>query len=178
MLVFSCSPHAGGVTDSLAEAVCAGARAAGAAPGLIKLREFQFSGCSGCQLCSRNLPCPLPHDDSEILFDLLAHADRAVFVSPIYFYALPGQFKLLIDRSQRFWPGSGLRRDRLAGIALAAGRARGEKLFSGARLTLKWFLKPFGYAIIADACFRGTDFAPPDPGQAYELGAKIAGGAV
>ena len=174
MLVFACSPHAGGATDRLAQAAIAGASPA--RPMAIIVRDYAVAPCRGCQACAA-ADCVLQPDGADFLFDQLASSDRVIFVSPIYFYALPGQFKLFIDRSQKFWAcGQPVprRQPKKAAVLLAAGRRRGEKLFQGALLTLKWFLKPFGYEIAAQRLLTGLDFAPPDLGCAFELGHEVA----
>lgn len=176
MLVFACSPHAGGATDRLAQAVIAGAQASLEQPMAIILRNYAIAPCKGCQACA-TADCVLQPDGADFLFDQLVSSDRAIFVSPIYFYALPGQFKVFIDRSQKFW-GSGQTlprpKPKKAAVLLAAGRRRGEKLFQGALFTLKWFLKPFGYEIAAQRLLTGLDFASPDLACAFGLGQEVA----
>lgn len=147
MFVLLASPHAHGVTDQLGEALCAGA---GAKP--FFLRDYQIAPCSGCGYCRRNNGiCSLATDDAEFLFEKLMRASTAVFVSPIYFYALPGNFKCFIDRSQKFWqfPDATAEKagKKTCALILAAARKRGRLLFSGSKLTVKWFLKPFGFAL-------------------------------
>ena len=118
----------------------------------------------------------LAPDDADALFAAMRTAPAALFASPVYFYALPGQFKLFIDRSQKFWhcqkgESSGLRP---AAVIMAAARKRGEKLFAGSLLTLKWFLKPFGLEIGRPLLLTGLETLP-DVGQ-EELDAAHAAG--
>lgn len=183
ILVFACSPHNGGASDLLAQSAVAGAADQDAS--LIKLSRFAISGCSGCGACLRTGECALPPDGAENLYASLFAAHAAIFVSPIYFYALPGQFKLFIDRSQKFWArllpdGKPPKARKQAGIILIAGRHAGEKLFAGALLTLKWFLMPFGYAIGSKELWRGIDKASDlqawQMKRAREMGAELAGG--
>lgn len=125
----------------------------------MKLRDYRFSFCRGCDICLENGgECVLPPDGADEFFGLLAEAVYPVFVAPVYFYALPGQFKALVDRSQKFWgKGRDFARAREAGAIMAAGRKRGEKLFEGSLLTLKWFLMPFGFRIGRRLLLRGLD---------------------
>lgn len=154
-LVFLCSPHNSGITDQLGLAAAEGAGGART----IKLAQYSFSGCCACGFCQNNPGvCSLPPDDAEMLYSQLCEAEAVIFSAPVYFYSLPGQFKLFIDRSQRFWHSSVFpSAHKKAGIILTAGRSRGRKLFDGSLLTLKWFLKPFGFEITATALFRDTD---------------------
>jgi len=98
------------------------------------------------------------------LFALLLAAPSVVFCSPIYFYALPSQCKTWIDRSQRFWEA---RRkgdawllaypERQGFACLMGGQPSGQRLFDGARLTLKYFLVNFGIGLAEPVAFRGKD---------------------
>lgn len=155
--VFLCSPHPGGPSDRLGLAAARGANA----ETVIRLRQYGISGCQGCGYChDHGGQCHLDNDGTEEIFATLAKARAAIFAAPVYFYALPGQFKLLIDRSERFWPDlPETPAMRNAGIILTAGRMRGERLFEGALLTLTWFLRPFGYRISTTLLARGMDNA-------------------
>ncbi len=122
----------------------------------------------------------LGEDDAPALFCEMQAASALLFAAPIYFYALPGLFKIFIDRSQKFWADSGSKNQPLrnAAVIMAAGRQKGEKLFTGALLTLKWFLKPFGFAISQTLLLRGlekvADVSRANLRQAEELGRSLA----
>lgn len=184
ILVFACSPHAGGVSDCLAESVAAGARSLEQDTRLIALGKQKISGCSGCNACNLTPGrCFLPPDAADAFFDSLMAAQSVIFVAPIYFYSLPGQFKLFIDRSQKFWGPLLATAEirvpvRQAGVILVAGRANGKKIFAGALLTLKWFLVPFGYRIACRELFSGlekrADILPEQEEQAWQMGRKLA----
>ena len=82
-----------------------------------------------------------------------------LWTSPVYFYGLPAQAKALVDRSQRIW--AGVEAGRPAGkgplvlAALAAARPRGEQLFTGSLLGLKYFFASFGARIADTRTLRG-----------------------
>lgn len=181
--VFACSPHRGGVSDHLAECAASGARSLEADTRLIELGEQKISGCRGCNACNPAGGCILPEDAADAFFEMLLMAKSAIFVAPIYFYALPGQFKLFIDRSQKFW-GPVLAAPKMpapfrqAGVILVAGRSKGKKIFAGALLTLKWFLIPFGYSIVARDLFSGlekkADILPEQEELAWQMGRQLA----
>ena len=85
--------------------------------------------------------------------------------SPIYFYFLPAHFKALIDRTQRFWALQGgedripmpLSRAKPVLVAMTAGRKRGNLLFSGSLLSLKYFLAPLDATIRETRLLRGLE---------------------
>lgn len=170
-LVLACGPRARGNSDRAAELMAQGLAQAGAEPILMHLRDMRISPCLGCQRCSTSPGhgCVLQGaDQAEALFGLIMAASLVVFSSPIYFYHLPAGFKGFIDRAQRFYAA------RLAGdaaltalprrqalVCLVAGRPRGEKLFDGSLLTLRYFLWPFNVGLAEPLCLPGLD-APGD----------------
>lgn len=170
ILAFLCSPRPGGVSDSLARLFAEGAAEAGAEARLEPLRRYKIAPCIGCGACARPPhACVLARgaDQAEELFALFQAAPLVLLAAPIYFYALPAFFKGFIDRSQRFWaaraydhgPRAGLPRPPVKPVlaALSAGRPRGGQLFTGALLTLKYFLAPQDARIQEKRLLRGLD---------------------
>jgi len=174
-LVFLCGPRAGGNSDTAGLAFADGLARTGRTPRVIALRDHEVAPCRGCGACSRaGHRCPLDTagDAAEGLFAAMDAAPFAAFAAPIYFYHVPALFKAFIDRAQRRYeiraasgatPGSGGRGPdtRPAHALLVAGRPRGERLFEGALLTLKYFLWPFDMVLTQPSLWRGMD-APGD----------------
>lgn len=170
-VVFLCGPRAGGNSDTAGLALARGLAEAGPPPQVIRLRERRVRPCLGCGTCAKepNHPCPLADDEAEALFALLQTAPLVVFASPIYFYHLPAGFKGFIDRAQRHYEvrlaregtGQALPPERPAQAVLVAGRREGQQLFTGALLTLRYFLWPFFLRLAEPCLLRGRD-APND----------------
>lgn len=147
----------------------------------IRLCDYLIQGCRGCGVCLGNSGnCVLGPDGADALFELMQASQAMLFAAPVYFYALPGQLKCFIDRSQKFW-ARGLpspEGNREAAIIMAAGRKQGDRLFEGSLLTLRWFLKPFGFSLDSTLLLRGlnaaTDLVDADLENAFELGAALA----
>ncbi|MDO9084428.1 MAG: flavodoxin family protein [Humidesulfovibrio sp.] len=167
VLVLACSHRSGGNSDAAAELVARGVREAGGAAQVVAVRDYQVLACLACRACATDPQsrCVLrDKDQAEELFALLLAAPSVVFVSPIYFYALPSLCKVWIDRSQRFWEA---RRkgeawllalpERQGFACLVAGQPAGQKLFDGARLTLKYFLVNFSITLAEPVGLRGKD---------------------
>lgn len=163
---WSCSPRAGGNSDAAALAFAEGATEAGGAVRFQALRDRTLLACRGCQVCARPPhACPLMNrDESEAFFADLLAAPLVCFAAPIYFYHLPGFFKGLVDRAQRYFAMAEAGSPLLAGLSprpafviLQAGRPKGEKLFEGSLLTLKYFLKPFRMTLAEPLLLRGKD---------------------
>ncbi|MFT3957832.1 MAG: flavodoxin family protein [Desulfovibrio sp.] len=179
VLVLQCSPHAGGVSDSVANLFTQGMAEAGIEARTVALRDYAFSPCTGCGGCSRpphkcvlaNRPLPGQNDactqmdQAEEIFQMINEAHLVMISSPVYFYFLPAHFKALIDRTQRFWMLQGgedrvplpLSRAKPVLVAMTAGRRRGNLLFSGSLLSLKYFLAPLGAAIRETRLLRGLE---------------------
>jgi len=179
---FSCSPRARGNSDKAMELFVSAVRKAGGKAHRIYLRQYDVLPCLGCCRCAhdRGRRCfQAKMDQSAPLFQTLLSAPRFFFAAPIYFYHLPSMFKAFIDRGQRFY----LRREdddaellalprRLAHVALMAGRARGDKLFEGSLLTLRYFLRPFNIELAEPLLFPGMD-GPKDLLQSPEARDRI-----
>ncbi len=182
-VIFACSHRARGNSDRGAALLAQGVEEAGGRAEIVPVRDFEILPCLACQACLAHPQhcCVLQaKDQAEELFSRLENAPVVFFSSPIYFYHLPSRFKTWIDRGQRFWakrqdaiPGqlaSGLLAPaRLAHVALFAGRPRGERLFEGALVTLKFFLANFGITLAEPLLLRGKD----EPGDlAADAGAE------
>lgn len=180
IVAWHCSPRAGGLTDSLGRLFARGCAGAGAEAESLFLRDYKIRPCIGCNAClAPPHKCPLDAngDQAEFLFAKMLAAQLNVFLSPIYFYALPAGFKAFIDRGQRFWAmGENVSPPRNGGRALAilaAGRPRGEKLFAGSLLTLKYFLKSFAISLWEDnILLRGLN-EPADLAQNPECAERL-----
>ena len=165
-LIVACGPQAGGNSDYAARRLAGTLTAAGADPRIAYLRDFEAHPCIGCQGCAKSpgFACPFMRDGAQELFRLILGAPVVFFVSPIYFYHVPALFKGFIDRSQRYYRAKEAGDADLAGLpprrahaVLLAGRKRGEKLFEGTLLTLKYFLWPFNMALGEGVCLYGID---------------------
>lgn len=162
-LALECGPGANGASSRLARSFAEGFREGGGKADILALRNYAWSGCTGCQACAEP-----PHlcrlsknagDEAGKLFSRLAAADLLVWASPIYFYSLPAHFKALIDRAQQFWYSGAPGAQRPSLVILTAGRSGGEKLFEGALLTFRYFLRALGSYIASSLLVRGLDEA-------------------
>jgi multimeric flavodoxin WrbA len=153
-LILACSPRPGGNTDTAAKLIADTLEQQGFSPEVIYLRQFKIIPCQGCQKCAEERlgHCILAaNDDAQMVLEKILTFRRLFLCSPIYFYHLPAGLKALIDRSQSFysmWIKEQLKVHRgQAKIILIAGRKKGDKLFAGSQLTLKYFLSTFNYSL-------------------------------
>jgi multimeric flavodoxin WrbA len=184
---FACSPRAGGNTDMMAHHFVRGVHAAGGSAEVTHLRDYTVLPCTACRCCAEETGagCPLAgRDDAEILFRRIEEAPLVCILAPIFFYHVPAQLKCLIDRAQQYWE----RRRRQGAppsvrpglVGLVAARRRGEKLFEGSMLTLKYFFELFGIRAVDGCRLRGyeqpDDLARDEAACArlYEMGVQAA----
>ncbi len=99
VLVLSASPRKGGNSDLLCDQFMLGAREAGHQAEKIFLREKRINHCIGCGACQGNGGRCAQKDDMAGILDKMIHADVIVMATPVYFYAMNGQMKTLIDRT-------------------------------------------------------------------------------
>jgi len=169
-LVLSLSPRAQGNSDAAAGFFAAGAaEALGVPVPVVRLCEGEVAPCLSCKSCDGGGVCPQESgDEVGAIFAAMASAPFVFLSAPIYFYHLPAQAKALVDRSQS-WYMRGLAGDpavvglprRDAYCCLVAGRRKGQQLFEGSLLTLKYFLRVFNLELREPLTLRGID-APGD----------------
>ena len=170
-VIYACSHRAGGNSDRAAELLARGVREAGGQADVLFLREYEILHCLACGFCEKSTDrtdrtrCALGEKDRAWeTFAPLFTARTVLLASPVYFYHLPSRLKVWIDRGQQFWqawnngePWVADLPKRTAHAVLVAGQPTGDKLFDGARLTLKYFLRNFNLALADPAAFRGVD---------------------
>lgn len=84
-------------SDALAAAFAEGASGAGHAVETISLKEKALAFCRGCFACQEIGHCVMD-DDANAIMEKVAAADVVVFVTPVYYYGMAGQMKVLLDR--------------------------------------------------------------------------------
>jgi multimeric flavodoxin WrbA len=98
ILALSFSPHIQGNTVTLLNEVLKGAQKEGAEIELYSVAGKTFEPCDGCRVCWDTGECHI-QDEMQNLYDKLLEADGIIFGTPIYFYTMTAQAKLVIDRS-------------------------------------------------------------------------------
>lgn len=99
ILVISGSPRKGGNSETLCDRFIQGAGEGGHAAEKIRLRDLTINFCLACDGCKKNSGRCVQKDDIPALLDKMIAADVIVMATPVYFYAMAGQMKTLIDRT-------------------------------------------------------------------------------
>lgn len=174
-----------GNTDQLLNKALEGAGTSGAEISKIYARDLKMSGCLACGGCDKTGKCVIK-DEMQIVYPLLEEADIIFLASPIYFYGVSGQVKLMIDRAQAMWSKRMLekdvegrkRYDSGKGYLIAVGGTRGENLFEGSQLTAKYFFDALDMSYEGGIFFRKLDKKtavkenPETLQEAFNLGRK------
>ncbi|MBM4284852.1 MAG: flavodoxin family protein [Deltaproteobacteria bacterium] len=155
------SPRRGGNSEVLLDAFLKGAAEGGAEIERVALRELKISPCLEIYHCFKEGTCPIK-DDMLPLYDKLLAADVVVLATPIFFYGVSAQAKIMIDRTQALWARRYvLKRDfpgpERQGVLLCAAATHGRLLFVGARLTAKYFFDAINVTYAAEILVRGVD---------------------
>ena len=98
VLIISSSPRRGGNSDVLCDEFMKGALEAGNDVEKIFLKDKRIDFCNGCGVCNTTHKCVIKDDMAEIM-EKMINADVIVMATPIYFYTLSAQLKVMIDRT-------------------------------------------------------------------------------
>jgi multimeric flavodoxin WrbA len=97
-VILSGSPRKGANTDRLTEAFISGMSASGRSFSLFRAADLKVGGCLGCGHCFREPGVCVQKDDMQPVLAALRKAEGLVLASPVYYFGLSGQLKLVIDR--------------------------------------------------------------------------------
>ena len=98
ILAISGSPRREGNTVILLNEALKGAQQEGGEVELYSVSGKDLQPCDGCWGCTKNGECHIK-DDMQGLYDKMIAADGIIFGTPIYFYGMAAQMKIIIDRT-------------------------------------------------------------------------------
>jgi multimeric flavodoxin WrbA len=98
IVVLSGSPRKEGNTVRLTEAFLEAAKPAGKDISLFMAAGLHIGGCRGCGHCFKHQGACVQQDDMLPILDALRKADALVLASPVYYFGMSAQIKLVIDR--------------------------------------------------------------------------------
>jgi len=97
ILGITSSPHENGNTAALLKAALKNAASKGAETEYVDLTKYTINPCKGCNYCKAHDTCVQKDDFAEVAGKIAA-ADGILLGSPIYFFDINAQEKVLIDR--------------------------------------------------------------------------------
>lgn len=124
-----CSPRPHGNTEILVQTALAKAEEQSAEIELVTLAGKNISPCDACYSCRQTGKCHIK-DDMPNIYTKLSEADGIIFGTPVYYWNVTAQAKLLIDRTLVFSMNRELK-DKAAGVVITMGRTGSTSALAG-----------------------------------------------
>lgn len=102
VIAFNGSPRRGGNTEILLAEAIRGVKDQGGDVTTYNLDALNLRACLNCGKCDDAGLCVVK-DDMQAIHREIRSADRVIVASPIFFFSVSAQTKLVIDRCQAFW---------------------------------------------------------------------------
>lgn len=175
IVILEGSPNRHGSSNMLADQFIRGAKEAGHTVQIIDVAHADLHPCTGCIHCGYEGPC-VQKDDMEQFRKNILDADMMVFVTPLYYYGMSAQLKILIDRFCAI--NSSINRKHMKSAILATAWNSDDWTFEALELhyqTLVRYLnlddcgKVLGYGCGTPAMTARSRY----PQKAYDLGRRL-----
>jgi multimeric flavodoxin WrbA len=102
VIAFQGSPRIEGNTEVLLKEALKAINESGHEIQLFNLNLMNIKPCQDCGGCDKTGKCII-NDDMDEIYDAIREADRIILASPIFFFSISAQAKIMIDRCQSFW---------------------------------------------------------------------------
>ncbi len=175
VIVISTSLRAGSNSDMLADKFVEGVRTTGHEVEKVSLRGKRLEFCKGCMGCQKLGRCVIDDDANDIMRKVL-NADVVCWATPIYYYEMSGQMKVLIDRMNAMYSLDYKFRD----VYMITTAAEGEpEVPKRAEAGLTGWIDCYPKSRLAGTLFCGGVDAPRSIEgndklqEAYELGKRV-----
>jgi multimeric flavodoxin WrbA len=181
VLILAASPRNNGNSTILASKAAEGVKAEGGEADVVRIGNLKIAPCNACDSCivKPEAGCVIK-DDMQPLYQKIREANGIIFATPVYWFNISAQMKLLIDRAyaiqgKGYWAFTG----KDVGVILTYGD---EDVFaSGGINALRSFQDIFAYV---KANLVGTVYGSADKAgdiqangkllqKAYDLGRKL-----
>ncbi len=175
IVVLEGSPNKKGSSNLLADAFIRGAKEAGHAVEIIDAAHADLHPCTGCVHCGYEGPC-VQKDDMELFRKQILRADMLVFVTPLYYYGMSAQLKILVDRFCAI--NSSIHRKNMKSALIAAAWNADDWTFEALECHYKTLVRylnlddrgmVLGYGCGTVSMTKQSQY----PDKAYQLGKKL-----
>ena len=190
IIAFCASPRKDGNTELLLKETVKGIEDAGFSTRIFNLNSMNIMPCQDCGGCDETGTC-IYHDDMDHIYDAVRSADRIILASPIFFFSLSAQAKLMIDRCQSFWCEKYLLDKPLQaggrgrkGLLLLVGGMKKDTGVQCASSCAKAFFRSISVPEHGTLAFTGIDEKgailrhPSALAEAYEAGRRLVSGSL
>ncbi|MDH4231789.1 MAG: flavodoxin family protein [Nitrospirota bacterium] len=186
VIAFLGSPRKDGNTDLLLNEAVRGVESSGLSVKTFRLNLLDIKPCQNCGGCDETGECIID-DDMTGLYREIRTADRIILASPIFFFTVSAQTKILIDRCQSFWCEKYLLRKPISegehgrkGLFLTAGGMKKDIGITCSEATVKAFFRTISVPEHTTRGYLGVDAKgaildhPTALKEAFEAGRKLA----
>lgn len=97
ILQLNCSPHKDGNIAELLNCMGTAAVSNGAEVDTLHIDSLRISFCRGCDSCANTRECII-NDDMQNVYKKIREAQAIVIGTPVYYYGMAAQAKMVIDR--------------------------------------------------------------------------------
>jgi multimeric flavodoxin WrbA len=166
VLGISGSPRQGGNSDILVKAFLSGASRGGADGELVRLADYQFQSCIGCEKCRKTNRCRGLQDGMQLLYPKILEARGMVLVSPTHNYNVTAWMKAFIDRLYCFYGYTDDRprgwwsvladQGRKAALGVIGEQADPEEAIGLTMTAMKLPIEALGYEVIGEVLVVGV----------------------
>jgi multimeric flavodoxin WrbA len=160
---FNGSPRVGGNTELLLQQAIQTVSKAGHEVVKFILNDMNIKPCQDCGGCETTGQC-IYDDDMSKVSNAIRQSDRIILASPIFFFGLSAQTKIMIDRCQSFWcekyllnkpiHGGEFKRK---GLLILVGGMKNEIGIRGGEATAKAFFRTISVPEHETVSFLGID---------------------
>jgi multimeric flavodoxin WrbA len=102
IIAFCASPRKDGNTELLLKETIKGIESCGKSVKIFYLNQLNIKPCQNCGGCNDSGEC-IYRDDMDQIYKAIKTADRIILASPIFFFSVSAQAKIMIDRCQSLW---------------------------------------------------------------------------
>ena len=165
------SPHKNGTTATLVDSFVKGAQEKNHKILKVNCNDLNVHPCIGCDNCLRHGICVWTDDMFKIEADIKS-ADAIVFVTPVYYFGMTAQLKLVLDRFYSFNNAVMEKKPKFALITAAADSdiAVCEPVVKQIQQVVGYYGAPLVGMVNAVGCSTAADLDGKDfVAQAYEL---------
>lgn len=175
VLILSASPRKGGNSDLLCDQFMKGATESGNTAEKIHVPDKNIHFCNGCLTCQSNGgECVLDDDMGDIL-EKMIQADVLVLATPVYFYNMDAQMKVLIDRTCSRYTEISHKKVYLIATSTDTGPGAMEGTINGFKAALSCYPHAEVAGIICGTGVTnvGDIKGKPEMAVAYEMGKSL-----
>ena len=175
IVVLESSPNKHGSSNLLADAFIRGAQEAGHSVRVFDAAHSDLHPCTGCVRCGYEGPC-VQKDDVEKARAEILDADMLVFVTPLYYYGMSAQLKILVDRFCAF--NSSIQRKHMKSAMLSAAWNSDDWTFAALETHYQTLVRYLNLQDMGAVWGRGCGTPSMTrnsryPRRAYELGRNL-----